>query len=219
MKPSTLLVLLLIELASCDSNAPPLDTTADPILGYSVELEETEIGVSGSGAPVSACFLANYYKGGAGTFKVTKLVGVTEPGTGGHPDGFTYVTLELQKGWVADTPADVVLRISGGPVGPDVWASGPVHLELHEVAGFVLWEPREVNNGYYSVAPTALFQDRGGYFDSQAGLNKQYGKLTLDEIGALIASEAGKDDEECPPAEVAPSAPGAPKGEPPIEVE
>jgi hypothetical protein len=69
---------------------------------------ERIVGMEPDAREVGLCELVQSYRGGAGLYTVTRLIGAS---------GYTYVDLDLRVAWSSDTPQSPRLKVVGGPVG------------------------------------------------------------------------------------------------------
>ena len=142
------------------------------------------------------CELAYLFDGGAGRYRVTDIVSVsetTEIEGRRAPAAFTYIQLELLEDWSGFAPDHPVLRIRGGALDHERTQSWDLGVERGEVVGLFLSSPLEtLNEGYYRSSALGLFRrkDDGGYsnghlFEREVTSIDELGKLTSDMYRSL----------------------------------
>jgi len=137
--------------------------------------------------PISLCELLKVHTAGAGAYRVKSITGYTEEllDLPGNFDGFTYVELDLVADWSGVSPANPIVRISGGPKTADITKLWTIGLKVGEVVGLLIWPANPGNRGFPGIAPRALFREKpdGGYSNGEL-FTKQ--PVALDAIGHTV---------------------------------
>jgi hypothetical protein len=99
--------------------------------------------------------------------------------------GFTYVELELVADWSGASPANPVVRITGGPKNADLTELWTIRLKVGEVVGLLITPASAANRGFSGLDPARVFRQKsdGGYSNGQL-FTKQ--ALALDTIGHTV---------------------------------
>lgn len=137
--------------------------------------------------PVSLCELLKTSPAGAGAYRVKSITGYTEEllELPGNFDGFTYVELELVADWSGASPANPLMRITGGPKAADITRLWTIQLKVGEIVGLLVEASRAENRGFPGIHPLSLFRQKpdGGYSNGQL-FTKQ--PVALDTVGHTI---------------------------------
>lgn len=163
---------------------PSVATSAD----YAVEYDSIQ-GGHASARDMDLCELAYLYDGGAGLYRVERIVGRSEEASGPngpHRSGHTYVQLALEEDWSGFAPERPIVRISGGPESASVVETFEIGLRRGERVGMFLFSPLPgENRGYYRTDAVGVFRDTGrGLTNGQLFTTQS---TTAAELGGLVS--------------------------------